>query len=341
MTIAKVGPFCKKHKLHIGVYNINDRRILPRSVTRRDICLYVHNHHFWVIRKTEQKTFSDTLTALQKNFKYEDNQISKDISKQVIEYKFPISYEKNCLFGVFAFVLETLNVSYQIYCEPYAAGVYYLNRLYECYNGDLTEKELEIERQNVHVFDKENGNPVKNMIIYVINNYKDKAKVVAKIYGKKIVSSYKNQMVGHNACGSDNYIVLNFVPKACTNIKMIKTSRVLIKLGPKVGYVYKDDRVIPKDMKFVCSNCHFSGALKNIQKEYSKQPHLLKSEIDQNLITLSTYKKHEKLWKPYLMDDVLGLAYVVAKHGNSVQKITGVSYKNSLTESALAWFCLG
>ena len=43
----------------------------------------------------------------------------------------------------------------------------------------------------------------------------------------------------------------------------------------------------------------------------------------------------------YLIDDVLGLAAVVAKHGNKIQKITGVSFKYSLTESSLAWFTLG
>ena len=59
------------------------------------------------------------------------------------------------------------------------------------------------------------------------------------------------------------------------------------------------------------------------------------------MITLSNYKEHEKLWKPYLIDDVLFLAYVVSKHGNSIQKITSVSYKNSLTESSLGWACLG
>ena len=47
------------------------------------------------------------------------------------------------------------------------------------------------------------------------------------------------------------------------------------------------------------------------------------------------------LWRPYLIDDVLGLPYVLAKHGTSIQKITGVSYKNSLTEAALGWSCLG
>ena len=76
--------------------------------------------------------------------------------------------------------------------------------------------------------------------------------------------------------------------------------------------------------------------MKDVQEEYNIQPQLLKGKIAHDLITLSNYKEHESLWKPYLIDDVLGLAYVVSKHGNSIQKITGVSYKNSLTESSLA-----
>ena len=94
-------------------------------------------------------------------------------------------------------------------------------------------------------------------------------------------------------------------------------------------------------MKFVCSNVHISGSLKKIEKEYNIQPQLIKGEIDHNLITLSNYKQHEKIWKPYLKDDVLGLVAVVAKHGNKIQKITGVSFKNSLTESSLAGSTFG
>ena len=66
------------------------------------------------------------------------------------------------------------------------------------------------------------------------------------------------------------------------------------------------------------------------------QPQLIKGEIDHNLIPLSNYKEHKKLWKPYLVDDVLGLAAVVAKHGKKIQKKTGVSFENSLTDSSLA-----
>ena len=94
-------------------------------------------------------------------------------------------------------------------------------------------------------------------------------------------------------------------------------------------------------MEFVCSKCHIAGSLKDIQKEYGIQPQFLKREIAHDLITLSNYKKHEDHWKPYLINDVLGLAFLISKHCNAVHKITGVSYKSCLTGASLAWNCLG
>ena len=67
----------------------------------------------------------------------------------------------------------------------------------------------------------------------------------------------------------------------------------------------------------------------------------MKGEINHDLIKIGNYKDYEILWRPYLIGDVLGLAYVIAKHGNSIQIFTGVSYENSLTEAALGWSCLG
>ena len=107
------------------------------------------------------------------------------ILKQFLEYKFPITYEKNCMFAVFASDFETCNVKNQLYCEAYAAGAYHLNRLYECFNGDLTEKEIEIKRQIVHAFDRENGNTVLDMIKCVIIIYNGKSKIVTNNHGKK------------------------------------------------------------------------------------------------------------------------------------------------------------
>ena len=67
----------------------------------------------------------------------------------------------------------------------------------------------------------------------------------------------------------------------------------------------------------------------------------MKGEINHDLITIGSYKDYENFWRPCLIDDVLGLAYVFAKHGTSVQKFTRVSYRNSLPEASLGWARLG
>ena len=320
MTSAEIQPFCRKHNIILGVYNQKHQSILPKTITERRICFFIHNNHFCVIWKTNQSTFPDAIEEIENNFKYEGTQINDNILQQVIKYKFPISYEMNCLYNVFAFDLETCNVEYSECCESYAAGVYHLNNLNWCFIGNLGKKELANERSKVHVFDRENGNPVMEMIDYVRNKYKGKPKYVANKYGKRVVSSYKNQMVGHNAIGFDNYIVLNSLPNSYKCKKIIKTSRGLINLSFKAGSFLEGDREIPKYMKFVCSKCHISGLLKSIQTEYNIQPDLMKGEINNDLINISNYKNYENLWRPYRIDDVLGLAYVLAKHGNSIQK---------------------
>ena len=67
----------------------------------------------------------------------------------------------------------------------------------------------------------------------------------------------------------------------------------------------------------------------------------MKGEINHDLINIVNNKNYENLCRAYLIDDVLALAYVVAKHGKSIQKITGVPCKNSLTETAVGLSCLG
>ena len=49
MTSAKIQPFCKKQSINLGVYNAKHQEILPRSVTERRICLFIHKNHFCVI----------------------------------------------------------------------------------------------------------------------------------------------------------------------------------------------------------------------------------------------------------------------------------------------------
>ena len=104
------------------------------------------------------------MKELENNFRYEQTQINDTISKQLVENKFPIPNDKNCLYSVFAFVLERCNVKYSEYCEAYAAGAYHPTKMYECFTGDLDEKDLPVERSKVHVFDRKICNPVSKKI---------------------------------------------------------------------------------------------------------------------------------------------------------------------------------
>ena len=171
MTLANVQPFCKKFHLDIGVYNLNRKKILPQSVKEK-IFIHVYTKSiFCVLWKVNRNSvLIDTFVEIENSSKYGETQKFDIILKQVVEYKFPIPYELNCLINVFAFDLETCNVEALEYCEPHAAGVYHLKNLYECFNGALNKEELAFERSKVQVFDRENGNPVLKMMDYFINN---------------------------------------------------------------------------------------------------------------------------------------------------------------------------
>ena len=115
LTVAKFQPFCRKYNLDIGVYNLRKCTILPESVKERNICLPFYKSHFCAIQKLNRKTsLLKPIDEMENNFKYEETQIKNDLLKQVIEYKFPISYEVNCLYSVFAFDLETCPVTVKV-----------------------------------------------------------------------------------------------------------------------------------------------------------------------------------------------------------------------------------
>ena len=213
MTSAQIKPFCKIHNTNLGVYDLKEKRNLPLSIKERGACLHNHKNHFCVIWKTIDTTFTNAIQELEKNVEYEPNHISENNLKQVVEYKFPKSNEKDCLFAVFSFDLETVNVPDQEFCEAYAAGCYHLDRLKDCFNGDFTEKELETERQHVHKFNRANNNPVLDMNKEIITIYKGKPKYFKDKNGEFKISSYRYQLIGHNASCFDDAIVLNSLPK--------------------------------------------------------------------------------------------------------------------------------
>ena len=129
MTSTKIQPLCRKYTFTLGVYNKKQRSFLPKTVTERKICLLIHNNRFCVVWKKNQSTFPETIEEIENNFRYEETQMYDNILKQVTEFKFPLSYEINCLYNVFAFDLETCNIDYSENCELYVAGIYQFNNL--------------------------------------------------------------------------------------------------------------------------------------------------------------------------------------------------------------------
>ena len=132
----------------------------------------------------------------------------------MVEFKFPISIDKTFLHSIFAFDLEIFNVQSSEYFESYAGGAYHLNIFFEFFNGDLNERELFVGRLKIQMFQEKNGDPLLRMIDFIINNYGGQPKYGTKKHSKRVLLSWKYQMVGHNASVFDNCNVLNSLPSS-------------------------------------------------------------------------------------------------------------------------------
>ena len=85
---------------------------------------------------------------------------------------------------------------------------------FEFFNGDLNERELFVGRLKIQMFQEKNGDPLLRMIDFIINNYGGQPKYGTKKHGKRVLLSWKYQMVGHNASVFDNCNVLNSLPSS-------------------------------------------------------------------------------------------------------------------------------
>ena len=56
------------NKLGVNLGYFNGDRVLPRTVTKRDIVLYFYNNHFCLLWKTENDSFNQAIQELKNNF---------------------------------------------------------------------------------------------------------------------------------------------------------------------------------------------------------------------------------------------------------------------------------
>ena len=334
MARCRIPEFCKRYKIDIGIYEINSKRILPWTVKQKNICVHIHRNHYCVIWKKNRKdSLLNGVQEIENVFKYVKNKINENNLKQRILYRFPKCEPIDQLENVIVFDLETHND--QEFAEAYAAGLYDVNRLRDCWYRDLNSDELIIERKNVTVFDASNGNCIMNMLKYISENYDGDERTYIDKDGDEIISSYRLLLVAHNSSGFDSWVVLNSLVKEITDLKIIKTARGLISLSFRCGVKIVNTCEVPQYVKFTCSKSHIKGSLNKIGKEYALQPELLKGEIEHSIINKNNFGELRHIWEPYLISDVLCLAFIYARHSMEMQKMSGFGIKDCLTEASL------
>ena len=334
MPRCRIPEFCQRYKIDIGIYDFNNGRILPRTVKQKNICVYIHKNHYCVIwKKNRRDSLLNGVNEIDKNFKYIKNKINENNLKQRIRYRFPKHETIDQLENVFVFDLETHND--QEFAEAYAAGLYDVNRLHDKWDRDLTPDELVMERKNVLISDASNGNCIMNMLKYISENYDGDERTYIDKDGDEIISSYRLLLVAHNSSGFDSWVVLYSLIKDITELKIIKTARGLISLSFRCGFKTINTVEVPQYVKFTCSKSHIKGSLEKIGREYNLQPELLKGEIDHSVINKNNFVKLRHIWEPYLVSDVLCLAFIYARHSMEMQKMSGFGIKDCLTEASL------
>ena len=58
MTRRRIPKKCERYKIDFGIHDLKSKRILPRSVKRREVCVYFHKSHYFVIwKKIDEKVY--------------------------------------------------------------------------------------------------------------------------------------------------------------------------------------------------------------------------------------------------------------------------------------------
>ena len=86
MTIARNQPCLRNLGIDLGYYN--GERIYPRTVTNRDSALFLYNHQFCLIWKSEGVCFNQAVKELKDNFKIVHSFITEENVNSRFKYEF-------------------------------------------------------------------------------------------------------------------------------------------------------------------------------------------------------------------------------------------------------------
>ena len=137
VTKARIQPFCKANNFNSG--NYDGSRVFPRSVTERNIALFLYNNHFCLIWKSYGVSSIQAITESKNKFKIIDNYITQEIAKSHFKYEFIRKKIESHLTNFIVHDLETHNTDR---AKPYNMTFYRLSKLSRRYERDPTQEEL-------------------------------------------------------------------------------------------------------------------------------------------------------------------------------------------------------
>ena len=228
MTRCWIPEIFEQYKLDIGMYDVQSKGILPRSVNQSNVCLYLQKIStvFFEIKNVFFLDAKDELERILKPVKIDINE--KNIS-QKIRYRFPrhgtIGQQEN----VFLFDLETSNS--QEFATVDAARLNNLNRLQDMWDRDSTSDEIVSDRENSIVFDKSSGNPIIDLPKCISEKYEGDKRKYIDIDGYEVASPCRILFLASNGNDFDSWVVFNSLDKETTESKKIRTASGLVTLS--------------------------------------------------------------------------------------------------------------
>ena len=180
-----------------------------------------------------------------------------------------------------------------------------------------------------------------NILKCISENYECDERTYIDKEGDKIVSLSKTMLLAHNASGFHSSVVLVSLDKETIDLELIRTARGLIPLSFRCATDIVKTVEVPQYVKFTCTRSPIFVCIDKIRRENGLQRELPIGEINHSDINKYNYIELKHIWEPYLKSDVLGLAFVYARHAMEMQKLTKIRIKGSLTEASRGWNCFG
>ena len=216
MTSARIQPFCRKYNINIGCFY--GTRINPRNLTQRNTSLFIHNHHFCLIWKSDGISFDKAIEELKDNFKIVDDVVSDNKHvKSFIKYEYNPKKVNSPLTNIKVYDLETFNKDRAV---PYCSCKYKLSKISGKYHRDISEQGCQKCLNDCVVF---KGTDCINEKLDDVLSFKGEPKKV----GNEIVE-YSVYLIAHKGSVFDSYVVINNLPQWRSIVETVKNGAGII-----------------------------------------------------------------------------------------------------------------